>query len=69
MSAEINWGQEIIGQVPRSNLPYKVVDRPFNLHIHKLRRSGAGLPLEELPDERAERIQAENERLDALLMN
>lgn len=69
MSAEINWGQEIIGQVPKSNLPYKVVDRPFLQHIYKLRRTGAGLPLEELPDERLQRVQAENKRLDALLMN
>lgn len=69
MAREINWGQRTIGKVPSASLPYKIVNTPFDRHFNRLSRLGAGLPPQELPDERLERIAAENRELDRLLMN
>ncbi len=66
---EINWGQEVVGTIPGPKAPYTIKDTPFQKHLRRLQRLGAGLPLEELPEERARRLLAENKQLDAMLMN
>ncbi|GGR31475.1 hypothetical protein [Deinococcus ruber] len=69
MVNEINTGQEIIGKIPGPDPSYKVVNTPYDRHRRKLARVALGLPIEELPEERAERIRQENKRFDAFLMN
>lgn len=68
MSNEINRGQAVEGQMPRSTLPYRIVDTPYERYLHRLRRLGDGLPVIELPDEAKRRKKAENRKLANMLL-
>jgi len=69
MSNEINYGQAVKGQMPRSKAGWSLVDTPFRAYHRALERAGLGLPLAELPTERQARFQAENKKLRTALLN
>ncbi|GAA0508378.1 hypothetical protein [Deinococcus depolymerans] len=67
-SNEINRGQQVEGAMPADTRSWRVVDRPYEQHLWRLRRLGDGLPVTERPDEARRRKQLENRRLASELL-